>query len=252
MRKLGWQRPLVSVRAEFYKLTNPLSMTLPSKFVIPCQQLPAYDTGDEPLSSQIAVMSAIDIVANRQRQGEQFRPSPYFTRRQMYHTDRAYGGETSVSLSDVIRHTLEYGIVNEYECPYESGAELSPVNDDDALIALERRNFLWEKVSASVQVFRHVLSDGLPIVLGIAVSDAVDDWAAGESAEIKFPGTLEPPATGMAIVLVGWDDDRQAFVCRTPFGALWGTNGYGYIPYQYVISSGYADEFYCLVTVPNL
>jgi hypothetical protein len=46
------------------------------------------------------------------------------------------------------------------------------------------------------------------------------------------------------VVLVGYDDTEQQFIVRNSQGASWGANGYGFVPYSYVLNPLLARDFW--------
>jgi C1A family cysteine protease len=75
---------------------------------------------------------------------------------------------------------------------------------------------------------------------------------------IPYPCPGERAQWGHALVAVGYDDDKKikntlcnketkgAFLIRNSWGTNWGDKGYGWIPYDYVLS-GYAMDFWSLL-----
>jgi hypothetical protein len=49
---------------------------------------------------------------------------------------------------------------------------------------------------------------------------------------------------GHAVVLVGYDDTEQQFIVRNSQGPSWGANGYGFVPYSYVLNPLLARDFW--------
>ena len=70
---------------------------------------------------------------------------------------------------------------------------------------------------------------------------------------IRFPKEKERIEGGHAIVLVGYDDndDRYggdgSFIIRNSWGTSWGNEGYGRLPYDYVLR-GLADDFWAITS----
>lgn len=249
MRKLGWVRPLRQFPANYWKPSRGFPTSYPSKFSIDCEHLPATDTGDEPASHIHAVCSALDIAHNSSKSGHTFHPSPSFIRRSMFHEPTNLAGDLTHSITDVIRHIQTYGYVSESDCPYEQGCELDPLTDELTNMGRSRRSSQWANISLSNQIFKLALLDRCPIVCGIIAFERIESIQDSQDAFIALEPADRWPMTGMGLCITGWDDTRQCWRVRTPFGALWGDNGYGWIPYPYLTQTGTSDDHYCLVSI---
>lgn len=49
------------------------------------------------------------------------------------------------------------------------------------------------------------------------------------------------PCGGHAILLMGYDDERQVFMFKNSWGPTWGNSGYGYVTFDHV--NNYSDQF---------
>lgn len=87
-----------------------------------------------------------------------------------------------------------------------------------------------------------MLAAGLPSMFGFTVYDSIsnDGW-------IPFPKEGDKVAGGHAIVAVGYDDQQGngALLIRNSWGTDWGHDGYGWLPYEYVLR-GLANDFWCM------
>jgi C1A family cysteine protease len=52
---------------------------------------------------------------------------------------------------------------------------------------------------------------------------------------------------GHAMLLVGYDNDRQVYIVRNSWGTGWGDAGYAYMPFSYIDAAG-ANDF-CVGTI---
>ena len=92
----------------------------------------------------------------------------------------------------------------------------------------------------------------LPFMFGFTVYSSIPGTGAGHG-NIPFPNVNDRVEGGHAIVAVGYDDDHRigndkgAFLIRNSWGTEWGEDGYGYLPYSYVLR-GLAADFWSLIS----
>jgi len=93
------------------------------------------------------------------------------------------------------------------------------------------------------------LAAGLPSMFGFTVFSSIDQ-AETNSGKIPFPATGETIIGGHAVMAVGYDDKMKiknanptanetkgALLIRNSWGPDWGEDGYGWLPYDYVVNS---------------
>ncbi len=101
------------------------------------------------------------------------------------------------------------------------------------------------------------LAAGLPAMFGFTVYSSY--LQANTTGKIPFPSKGEKIVGGHAMVVVGYDDQMKiknsnqgggttkgAFLIRNSWGAQWGMDGYGWFPYEYVLS-GLARDWWSLL-----
>jgi C1A family cysteine protease len=98
---------------------------------------------------------------------------------------------------------------------------------------------------------------GLPSMFGFTVYSSISQ-AATNGGKIPYPKAGDSLAGGHAVMVVGYDDTivikngpagpqtTGALLIRNSWGTGWGNNGYGYLPYQYVLQ-GLAKDFWTMV-----
>lgn len=95
------------------------------------------------------------------------------------------------------------------------------------------------------------LAAELPAMFGFSVYSSIPPIGEG-TGQIPFPGRGDSLDGGHAVIAIGYDDDKKigsetgALLIRNSWGTQWGEDGYGWLPYKYVLS-GLADDFWTLV-----
>jgi C1A family cysteine protease len=102
------------------------------------------------------------------------------------------------------------------------------------------------------------LAAGLPSMFGFTVYSSYSQ--AGTTGKIPYPVPKEKIVGGHAVMAVGYDDKMKikntntggiettgAFLIRNSWSTGWGTAGYGWLPYQYVLS-GLAEDWWSLIS----
>lgn len=64
-----------------------------------------------------------------------------------------------------------------------------------------------------------------------------------------MPKPTESVEGGHAVVLVGYDDPKKAFLVRNSWGDAWGMRGYFWMPYAYVLNADLAADFWTITQV---
>ncbi len=111
--------------------------------------------------------------------------------------------------------------------------------------------------AALLKRIRAYLAAGLPSMFGFTVYSSYRQAAA--TGKIPYPTPGERIAGGHAVVAVGYDDSMRiknanpravetkgALLIRNSWGTGWGSGGYGWLPYDYVLS-GLAVDWWSLL-----
>ncbi len=100
------------------------------------------------------------------------------------------------------------------------------------------------------------LAAGFPAMFGFTVYSSIAQ--ASKDGKIPYPSKGEKIEGGHAIMAVGYDDGMKirnptdgkqttgAFLIRNSWGTTWGDQGYGWLPYEYLMK-GLAEDWWTLM-----
>jgi C1A family cysteine protease len=100
------------------------------------------------------------------------------------------------------------------------------------------------------------LAAGHPAMFGFTVYSSIEQ--ATDTGRIPFPSPRDKIEGGHAVVTVGYDDkmkiknrysDKEtagALLIRNSWGRGWGEEGYGWLPYEYILR-GLAEDFWSIL-----
>ncbi len=236
------------------------------KYVPPAQQLnkspaqvdlrplcpPVYD--QRPLNSCTAnaVAAAVQFERMRLKLTPDFVPSRLF----IYYNERKLAGtlgkDAGAPLRDGIKSVAKQGDCPEPHWPYVAAKVETAPNASCYQQAVKYPQVSYQALAQDLTHMKACLASGHPFVLAIHV------YSSSETPEAKQTSTFPTPKAGEslvgthAVMAVGYDDSKKHFIVRNSWGADWALAGYFYLPYDYVIDSKYAGDFWTLrITPPN-
>ncbi|HKR07452.1 MAG TPA: C1 family peptidase [Bacteroidia bacterium] len=101
------------------------------------------------------------------------------------------------------------------------------------------------------------LSMGLPLIFGFTCFTSLDQDSVEQTGGIPFPDEKEETDGGHAVMAVGFDDSvevvnasnrrktKGAIMIRNSWSKKWGMQGYGWLPYEYVLQ-GLATDWWTM------
>lgn len=165
-----------------------------------------------------------------------------------YYNERVIGGQdVSVDDGSTIRNAMKslakYGVPPEQDWAYVvSNFDDKPPKSayQDALGYMIAD---YQSVDQNLDHIRQAISTGFPVVIGIQVYQSFETAVNGK---IPMPAPNEKLLGGHAIVLTSYDDSKQVFGFRNSWGSDWGQDGYGTLPYQYVLDQKLTEDLWII------
>lgn len=256
---LGWRRDLPDLRDvsfEDHEVQGILRISTPYKSVVgPGTVLPASvdlrkwcgrvrTQGRLRASSALAVSALVEYF-ERRAFDRHFEPSALF----LYRTARDLGGacgDVGADLRTTLRALATFGAPSDRDLRYEPERDGQPIPQfcygyaerfrTVRYFRLDPAHAKGESVLLNV---RRALAARLPSVFGMPIYSSFP--VAGDvAADIPFPDRGEQCFGGLALVAVGYDDERLiggepgALLVRNAWGPGWGDRGYAWLPYRWV------------------
>lgn len=170
-------------------------------------------------------------------------------------------GDTGAYLRTTMASMALFGIALEKYWPYntaaydvEPGAFVYAMAQNYKAITYYRLDPSGTTEQALLSSIKNHLVAGIPSMFGFTCYSSLYD---AQNGRIPFPKNTESVVGGHAVVVVGYDDSivirngnittTGALIIRNSWGKTWGEDGYGYLPYEYVLS-GLADDFWVLLS----
>ena len=127
---------------------------------------------------------------------------------------------------------LNYGVCHESFWPYLSQKKTFPRPGADK-DALKFKIKAYARIKSQLEMKRSLLING-PFVAGVKVYKSWFTEKVKRSGFVPIPKPKEDLVGGHAICIVGYDDQSAIFKFKNSWGANWGSDGYGYLPYEYI------------------
>jgi C1A family cysteine protease len=197
----------------------------------------------------------------------------------VYKTTRSllgWTGDTGATLRSTMAALALFGVPPEPYWSYTDKTE--PGTNKDRYFDSEPTSFVYEMANnfESVSYFSHDPWKALPapanvlasvkryLAAGIPAIFGFWGFPSSQNSDVKgafaFPAPGEHAIWGHAVVAVGYNDNLKitnltskktttgALLLRNSWGTAWGNNGYGWLPYDYVLSQ-FASDFWSLLSM---
>ncbi len=166
-----------------------------------------------------------------------------------------------------------FGVPDEKYLPYSlDGKNVNPAWDDepDSFLYAMAKNyaaisyFCHDPIGKShnekevLKTVKKYLAAGIPAMFGFFGFPSFED--SDSPGAIPYPCDKENAEWGHAVMAVGYNDSKQivntkcgkktkgAILIRNSWGRAWGEDGYGWLPYDYVLD-GLAKDFWSILSM---
>ncbi|MEO1028560.1 MAG: C1 family peptidase [Pseudomonadota bacterium] len=207
-------------------------VTLPRMVDLRANCSPVEDQGQIGSSVANAIVSAMEY--HQIRDGSPMRD---LSRLFVYYNARKLGdrlGQSGTSIGHAMASIMGWGVCTSAMWPYQSELVDQRPSEDCYQAADNMKGIKVAQVSWD-DGCKQALANRMPVVFGMRVSR--EDFArAGATGEMRAPenGVWNPAMGGHAMLMVGYDDDKNAWLARNSWGPGWGHGGYVWIEYDFL------------------
>lgn len=228
----------------------PLSVDLRSMFP------PCYDQGQLGSSTANAIVGAYQYL----------KPSFMGSRLFLYYNERDIEHSVNVDagayVHDGITSLEKNGMCPESLWPYNISQFATKPPESCYTSALTHKVLKSYSVSSTLNAMKKLLSSGIPFIVGISVFSSFESIQAINSGLVPYPKSNEISIGSHCVLSVGFSDTVRcpnapagSFIFRNSWGSRsgeqggYGINGYGFIPYGYLINPELSsDNWYITIS----
>jgi C1A family cysteine protease len=207
---------------------------------------PVYDQGNLESCTANAIGGAIEY--NQMQTGKQsFVPSRLF----IYYNERVLEGTIKQDAGAMIRNGIKtvvrLGAPPETVWTYNESAAFTQPHPDAYAAAKLDLVTVYCRVGQTLPLLQACLHEGFPIVFRYTCFPSMDHtWDDGV---IPMPGPTEPEDGGHCMLIVGYNNADRTFLVRNSWGTGWGQQGYGTMPYDYILSPKWTTDLWTIRSV---
>jgi C1A family cysteine protease len=247
--RFGWVPDLPDARDYMYSAPEKVLTKLPKKVDLRGSNMPpVWDQGELGSCTGQAIGSAFEF--GQRKQGlKVFMPSALF----IYYNERAMEGtidtDSGAMIRDGMKSVAKIGVCDEVTWPYVIPKFAEKPPQKAYTEAKKHQALVYRRVLGVLHQMQGCLAQGFPFVFGFAVYESFLSPEVARTGKVSLPPRGEQLIGGHAVLAVGYDDSKQAFIVRNSWGNKWGIKGYCEMPYGYLTDPQLSRDFWAIYTV---
>ncbi len=207
-----------------------------------CPQV--YYQGDLGSCTANALAGALEF--DYMKQSKDMMPSRLF----IYYNERDLEGTISsdngAELRDGLKTLVKYGACPESEWPYNILQFKDEPSEKCYLDAKQFKIVQYSRLEQNKHDLCYCLSTGYPFVFGFTVYESFESNKVAHTGIVPLPSRAERVVGGHAVMAVGYDISQDIVIVRNSWGKDWGQQGYFMMPFDYILNSNLAEDFWTI------
>ena len=242
--KMGWLPDLPDQRDVMYAAPMAVMLQLPSVVDLRNQCPPVYDQGQLGSCTANSLSGAYEFDLKKQQKPD-FMPSRLF----IYYDERVLNNtvnsDSGAYIRDGIKTMNNQGVCPEKDWPYNITQFAVKPSPNCYAEAKKCQIKTYQRLVNSLSQLKGCLAEGFPFVFGFTVYESFMTAEVAKTGIMPMPKPGEKTVGGHAVMAVGYDDSKSAFIIRNSWNTTWGIQGYFYMPYAY-ITSNLCNDFWTI------
>jgi C1A family cysteine protease len=244
IRKYGWVRQKLDHRDAIYRWGATATIQDIDLRSSPWNP-PIWDQGE--IGSCTAHYAAYGFYYCHAAEGKKnFMPSRLYN----YFMARSLEGPTNrddgAEVRDCVKSAVQFGFPDEKDWPYETN--LVTVRPSKAVCDSAKVNITiqYSSVPQKLNSIISCLTHKIPVGFGFNCYRQFEN--VGADGIVKMPSPTEQPIGGHCCAIVGAKTTEEVFICRNSWSEQWGDKGFFYIPFEYLMNTDLASDFWAMFT----
>ena len=206
-------------------------VAIPVNFDFTKLMSPVRNQGNEGTCVAFASVAGVKEFQDKKEYHRLIRLSPRF----LYSLCKKFDGapfEEGTYPRIAMKVLLNYGVCHESFWPYVPHQKSLPRKGGDK-DAIKFKIKAYARINSQLEMKRSLIING-PFLSGVKVFKSWFTKKAERDGIISMPKRSEDSIGGHAICIVGYEDKASIFKFKNSWGVNWGSDGYGYMPYEYM------------------
>ena len=207
---------------------------------------PSYDQGNLGSCTGNGIAYAVAFTRAKQKLKD-FSPSRLF----IYYNERVLidtiAQDSGATVKDGIKTVNKQGVCSEDCWPYK--VEKFTKKPTVKSYTAAKKSKVASYASVDQKNLKDTIANGFPIVFGFEVYESFESEAVAKTGLVPMPTQADKVLGGHCVVIVGYDEAREVYICRNSWGNDWGDKGRFYMPVKYVEDPNMAYDFWVVTGV---